>query len=57
MSAGQWGVYLAGALVAALMGIASMKFLQYISKKANLSGFSVYCFAVGIAAIVYDMIR
>ena len=57
VSAGQWGVYLAGALVAALVGIAAMKLLQYISRKATFSGFSVYCFAVGAAAIVYDLIR
>ena len=57
VSAAQWGVYLAGAAVSALVGIAAMKFLQYISKKANFSSFSVYCVAVGIAAIVYDIIR
>lgn len=57
ISTAQWGVYLTGALVAALVGIAAMKFLQYISKKANFSSFSVYCIAVGIAAIMYDVIR
>ena len=36
---------------------AAMKLLQYISKKANFSGFSFYCFAVGVFAIVYDLVR
>lgn len=53
----QWGVYLAGAATAAVVGIASMKFLQYIARKASFSGFSLYCFAVGIFAIVYDLVR
>lgn len=57
ISAGQWGVYLAGAGVAALVGIGAMKLLQYISKKANFSGFSFYCFAIGAFAIVFDIIK
>ena len=57
VTAGQWGVYLAGAAVAALVGIGAMKLLQYISRKANFSVFSFYCFAVGAFAIVFDVIR
>ena len=57
VSAGQWGIYLAGAGVAALVGIGAMKLLQYISKKANFSGFSFYCFAIGAFAIVFDLIK
>ncbi len=56
-SAGQWGVYLAGAAVAAIIGVLAMKLLQYISRKATFSGFSFYCFAVGAFAIFYDLVR
>ena len=55
VSTTQWAVYAAGAATAAVVGIASMKFLQYIAKKATFSGFSFYCFAVGVFAIVYDL--
>ena len=54
---GQWGVYLAGAAVAAIVGVGAMKLLQYISRKANFSGFSFYCFAVGTFAIVFDIVK
>ena len=57
ISAGQWGIYLAGAAVAAVVGVAAMKLLQYISRKANFSAFSFYCFAVGAFAIVFDLIK
>ena len=56
-SGAQWGIYLAGAAVSAVVGILSMKLLQYISKKANFSYFSFYCFAVGAFAVVFDIIR
>ena len=57
VSSSEWGIYLAGALAAALVGVGAMKLLQYISKKANFSGFSFYCFAVGVFAIVFDLVR
>ena len=52
-TAGEWGVYALGAAVAALSGIAAMKFLLYISKKANFTYFAYYCFAVGLLAIIF----
>ena len=57
VSSEQWGIYLAGTAVAAIVGVLSMKLLQFISRKANFSGFSFYCFAIGAFAIVYDIVR
>ncbi|MBQ8381999.1 MAG: undecaprenyl-diphosphate phosphatase [Clostridia bacterium] len=48
-------IYLAGALVAALVGIAAMKLLTYISKKSNFRTFSYYCVIAGIFAIVWGI--
>lgn len=45
--------YLCGVLAAALSGFAAIKLLQYISSAKKLSVFSVYCIAVGLAAIIY----
>ena len=57
VSSGEWGVYIVGAAVAAIVGVLAMKLLQYISRKANFSSFSFYCFAIGVFAIVYDIVR
>ncbi|MBQ8287358.1 MAG: undecaprenyl-diphosphate phosphatase [Clostridia bacterium] len=48
-------IYLAGALVAALIGIAAMKLLTYISKRSNFRIFSYYCVIAGIFAIVWGI--
>lgn len=53
----QWINYGVGMLFAAVFGFLAMKFLIYISKKANFTYFAYYCFAVGIAAIVYTFVR
>ncbi len=45
-----------GALVAAVSGFAAIKLLQCISKNKGFAVFSVYCIAVGCAAIIGDMI-
>ena len=44
--------YVIGAVVALVCGVAAMKLLLYISKKANFRVFSYYCAAVGIIAII-----
>ena len=51
-SADQWGVYLAGMAVSAIVGVGAMKLLNYISKKSNFRMFSYYCWAAGILAIL-----
>jgi len=57
IASSQWGIYLIGAAVAAVVGVLAMKLLQYISRKANFSMFSFYCFAVGAFALIYDLVR
>ena len=52
-TAAEWGIYALGAAVAALSGIAAMKFLIFISKKANFTYFAYYCFIVGLLAIIF----
>ncbi len=56
-SASEWGIYLVGMAAAALVGIAAMRLLQYISKHSNFRMFSYYCWAVGAIAAVYGIIR
>lgn len=49
-------IYLAGALVAGLVGVGAMKLLTYISKKSNFRFFSYYCIAAGLFAILWGII-
>ncbi|MBQ3195596.1 MAG: undecaprenyl-diphosphate phosphatase [Clostridia bacterium] len=46
---------LAGMAAAALSGIFAIKILNYFAKKKNFTVFAVYCFAVGMAAIIGDL--
>lgn len=46
-----------GMATAALSGMLAIKILQYFATKKNFTVFSVYCFAVGVAAIVGDIIK
>jgi undecaprenyl-diphosphatase len=48
-------IYLAGAAVAGLTGVAAMKLLTYISKKSNFRIFSYYCIAAGLFAIIWGV--
>ena len=48
-------IYLAGAAVAALVGIGAMKLLAYISKKSNFRLFSYYCVIAGLFAIIWGL--
>jgi len=50
--AGEIKAYAFGMIAAAITGIAAIKLLSYISKKSSFSGFSMYCFAVGAAALI-----
>lgn len=47
--------YLAGALTAAIVGIAAMKLLQLIAKRNNFRIFGYYCLAAGAFAILYSI--
>ncbi len=52
-----WGIYIVGAITAAVFGLAAIKLLVYISKKATFSYFGYYSFAVGAFSIVYSLVR
>lgn len=45
--------YVCGVAAAALSGIAAMKLLQLISRKANFRIFSYYCLTVGLLAVIF----
>lgn len=47
--------FVIGAVVAAASGFGAIKLLQYIAKNKGFAYFSIYCVAVGIAAIIADM--
>ncbi len=51
------GPYIVGTLVAAAVGVASIKLLSYVAKKNKFGWFMWYCAAVGVFAIVLDFIR
>ena len=48
--------YLAGMLVAAVSGIASIRLLHMIAKRGRFGGFAYYCWVVGVLAIILTMI-
>jgi len=51
------GIYIVGALTAAVVGFCAMKLLTYISKRHSFKIFSYYCFAIGAAAIIWWIIK
>lgn len=57
ISVEQWINYGVGMLFAAVFGFLAMKVLIYIARKANFTYFAYYCFAVGLAAIIYTFVR
>ena len=48
--------YLAGMLVAAVSGIASIRLLRLISQKGRFGGFAYYCWVLGVLTIILTMI-
>ncbi len=49
--------YLCGMLAAMLSGLLAIKLLTYISKRKDFRVFSVYCFIIGILAIILGTVR
>ena len=45
--------YIAGAITAAVAGFAAIKLLMYITKNHSFLGFSIYCFALGVLALIF----
>lgn len=50
----QLGIYAVGMLFAAVTGFFALKLLNFIARKKKLGIFSVYCFAVGGAAVIFE---
>ncbi len=48
--------YLVGVVIAALSGIAAMKFLQFIAQKKKFGGFAYYCWGIGIVSMFLFLI-
>lgn len=51
------GLIFAGMIASFVSGLAAIKLLNYITKKSSFKVFAYYCVAVGVAAIVFDIIR
>lgn len=50
---GDIAAYIIGMVAAALSGVAAMKLLIYISRRANFRIFAVYCVIVGILTVIF----
>lgn len=48
---------LIGALTAFFVGIAAIRLLKYTASKKKFGIFTVYCIAIGLTAIVYDVLK
>lgn len=51
------GLIFAGMIASFVSGLAAIKLLNYITKKSSFKVFAYYCVAVGVATIVFDIIR
>ena len=51
------GPYIVGTLVAAAAGVASIKLLSLVAKRNKFGWFMWYCLAMGLIAIVLDIVR
>ncbi len=49
-------VYLAGVLVAALVGYACIRLLRYIADRGRFGVFAYYCWAVGILVLIFTLV-
>lgn len=49
----QLGIYAVGMIFAAVTGFFALKLVDFIAKKNRFSIFSIYCFAVGAAALIF----
>ena len=52
-----FGIIIAGVVASFVSGLLAIKLLQYISQKHNFKVFAYYCFAIGVIALVYDVVR
>lgn len=54
---GNTGVFLAGVAASFISGLLAIKLLQYIANKHSFKVFAYYCIAIGVVAILYDVIK
>ena len=48
--------YLVGVVIAAVSGVASMRFLQFIARRSRFGGFAYYCWGAGILSMFLFLI-
>lgn len=51
------GPYILGTVIAAAVGVASIQLVKYVARKNKFGWFMWYCIAVGVGAIVLDIVR
>ena len=52
LTAGNWIAMFTATAISCIVGLLSMKLLNFIAEKSTFKGFSYYCFAVGALAII-----
>lgn len=57
ISAGEWTSYIAGMLVAAVVGYICIKVMLHVVRKKKFKGFSIYCAIIGMIAIIASFIK
>lgn len=56
MNSGEYLPYMAGFIFAFATGLIACKWMIQLVKNSNLTYFSIYCFIIGIAAILYSIL-
>ncbi|MBQ8235265.1 MAG: undecaprenyl-diphosphate phosphatase [Clostridia bacterium] len=51
-----WLIFLFATVVACLVGLASMKLLNYIANRSSFKSFSYYCWVVGALAVIFGIV-
>ena len=52
----EWLIFLFATVIACLVGLASMKLLNYIANRSSFKSFSYYCWAVGALAVIFGIV-
>lgn len=52
----EWLIFLFATVVACLVGLASMKLLNYIANRSSFKSFSYYCWVVGALAVIFGIV-
>lgn len=57
IGAGEWASYLAGMLVAAIVGYICIKTMLVVVRKKKFKGFAIYCAVMGFIAIIGSIVK